>query len=149
MKYERQAKILELIENVDIETQDDLTLLLKGNGFDVTQATVSRDIKELKLVKAGTIEGKTKYTTLLEKQEVLPGKMMSVFNHAYISSDYANNIIVVKTLSGMAQAVASVIDFLKLDAVLGTIAGDDNILIVCRAEKYAEEIVSIFNRMLG
>jgi len=149
MKYERQAKILELIENSDIETQDDLTILLKDNGFDVTQATVSRDIKELKLVKAGTLEGKTKYTTLLEKQEVLPGKMMSVFNHAYISSDYANNIIVVKTLSGMAQAVASVIDFLKLDAVLGTIAGDDNILIVCRAEKYAEEIVSIFNRMLG
>ncbi len=147
MKYERQAKILELIEKHIVETQEELSGLLRENGFDATQATVSRDMKELKLVKIAVGDGRSKYSALLSQHFLLQGQLLDVFRSAYLSSDYANNMVLVNTLPGMAQAVASAIDSLKLGEVLGTIAGDDSVLIVCRAEKYAEEIVSILNRM--
>ena len=133
--------ILELIDKNVIETQDELSEKLKENGFVVTQATVSRDIKELKLIKVTDENGVSRYCSMLEHSISLPGKLLSVFSHAFVSADYANNIVVVRTLAGMAQAVAAAIDSLKLEEVLGSIAGDDTILIVCRTEKYAEEIV--------
>ncbi len=133
--------ILELIDKNVIETQDELSEKLKENGFVVTQATVSRDIKELKLIKVTDENGVSRYCPMLEHSISLPGKLLSVFSHAFVSADYANNIVVVRTLAGMAQAVAAAIDSLKLEEVLGSIAGDDTILIVCRTEKYAEEIV--------
>ena len=133
--------ILELIDKNVIETQDELSEKLKENGFVVTQATVSRDIKELKLIKVTDENGVSRYCPMLEHNISLPGKLLSVFSHAFMSADYANNIVVVRTLAGMAQAVAAAIDSLKLEEVLGSIAGDDTILIVCRTEKYAEEIV--------
>ena len=141
MKYLRQAMILDLIEKNSVETQEDLTELLKSNGFQVTQATVSRDIKELKLIKITDEKGITKYSAMKEVNISLTGKMLSVYSHAFLSADYANNIVVVKTLVGMAPAVAAAIDSLKLNEVLGSIAGDDTIILVCRTEKYAEEIV--------
>jgi len=109
----------------------------------VTQATVSRDIKELKLIKITDENGVTKYSAMKEVNLSLTGKMLSVYSHAFLTADYANNIVVVKTLTGMAQAVAAAIDSLKLTEVLGSIAGDDTIILVCRTEKYAEDIVKI------
>lgn len=147
MKYERQAKILDLIEQEIVETQEELSRLLRENGFDATQATVCRDVKELKLVKIALGDGRSKYSATVGQHFQLRGQLLDVFRSAYVSSDYANNMVLVKTLPGMAQAAASTVDSLQLGEVLGTIAGDDSVLIVCRAEKYAEEIVTILNRM--
>ncbi|MDR0286385.1 MAG: arginine repressor [Clostridiales bacterium] len=148
MKYNRQAKILEIIEKECVETQEELSELLKESGMDVTQATVSRDIKELKLVKITTSEGKSRYSSINENVSAVTNKLLTIFTQAYVSSDYANNITVVKTLSGMAQAVASAVDSMKWPEVLGTIGGDDTILIVCRAEKFAEDLTDRFERMV-
>lgn len=141
MKYSRQAVILDLIEKNVVETQEELTEKLRENGFKVTQATVSRDIKELQLVKVSDESGVSKYSVMKEADLALQGKMLSVYTHAFLSADYANNIVIVKTLSGMGPAVAAAIDSLRFEEVLGSIAGDDTIMLVCRTEKYAEEIV--------
>lgn len=147
MKYSRHAKILEIIENNVVETQEELVEKLKELGFEVTQATVSRDIKELRLVKVLSEDGRYKYAPISHEENALSNKLLKIFAEAFVSSDYANNIVVVKTLPGMAQAVASAIDSMKWPEIVGTIAGDDTIMIVCRAEKIAEELVNRFNRM--
>jgi len=147
MKYNRQAKILEIIEKNVVETQEELSIFLKQNGVDVTQATVSRDIKELKLVKVTTPEGGSRYSTMINDGAIVSNKLLMIFSQAYVSSDYANNVVVVKTLSGMAQAVASAVDSLRWPEVIGTIGGDDSIIIICRAEKLAEELSNRFDRM--
>lgn len=148
MKYNRHAKILELIESYDIETQDELAEKLKELGMEVTQATISRDIKELRLVKVMTNEGKAKYAAMNSDTGVLSEKLLTILRGGYVSSDYANNILVVKTLPGMAPAVASAIDSLGWSEIVGTIAGDDTIMVVTRAERIAEEIQGKFNRIL-
>ncbi len=112
MKYNRHAKILEIIENYDIETQDELVAKLKEYGMDVTQATVSRDIKELRLVKVTSPDGKARYKAMSNDSSVISDRLLTILREGYVSSDYANNILVVKTLPGMAQAVASAIDSL-------------------------------------
>ncbi len=145
MKYNRHAKILEIIENHDIVTQDELVERLKSQGMDVTQATISRDIKELRLVKVMTTEGKAKYTAMSNDSGVLSEKLLSILRGGYLSSDYANNILVIRTLPGLASAVASTIDSLGWTEIVGTIAGDDTILIVTRAERIAEEMQERFN----
>ena len=147
MKYNRHAKILEIIDKNVIETQEELADKLKEENIDVTQATVSRDIKELRLIKVMTEDGRYKYESLAQAENVLTSKLLTIFTESYVSGDYANNIVIVKTLSGMAQAAAAAIDSLKWSEVVGTIAGDDTIMIVCRAEKIAEEMVNKFNRM--
>jgi len=148
MKYNRHAKILELIENYDIVTQDELVEKLKSDGFEVTQATISRDIKELRLVKVMTPEGKAKYATMNNDTGVLSEKLLTVLRGGYVTSDYANNILVVKTLPGMASAVASTIDSLGWAEIVGTIAGDDTIMVITRAERIAEELQDRFNQLL-
>ncbi|WP_024831192.1 arginine repressor [Ruminiclostridium josui] len=148
MKYNRHAKILDIIENNDIETQEELAEKLKEQGMDVTQATVSRDIKELRLIKVMTPEGKYKYSAFAQSENQVSNRLITILTEAYVSSDYANNIVVVKTLSGMAQAAGSAIDSLKWNEILGTIAGDDTLIMVCRAEKIAEDIVNKFNKMI-
>jgi transcriptional regulator of arginine metabolism len=140
MKYNRHAKILDIIEKHDILTQDELAEKLKEKGMEVTQATISRDIKELRLVKVMDAEGKTKYTAMNSESGVISEKLLTVLRGGYVSSDYANNILVIKTLTGMASAVASAIDSLGWMAIIGTVAGDDTILIVTRAERIAEEL---------
>ncbi len=147
MKYNRHAKILEIIENNEIETQEELAEKLRETGFDVTQATVSRDIKELRLIKVMTNSGKYKYAAMNPRENLISDKLLIVFSESFVSCDYANNIVVVKTLPGMAQGAASTIDALNWPDILGTIAGDDTILIVCRSEKVAEQLVEKFIHM--
>lgn len=147
MKYNRHAKILEIIENNTIETQEELAEKLKQTGMDVTQATVSRDIKELRLIKVMTEDGRYKYAPIARAETSLTNKLLNVFSESFVSSDYANNIVVIKTLPGSAQACASAIDSVRWPDILGTIAGDDTIMVVCRAEKIAEGLVDKLNRM--
>ncbi|MCX7747512.1 MAG: arginine repressor [Clostridia bacterium] len=147
MKYNRHAKILEVIEKNAIETQEELAEKLREMGMDVTQATVSRDIKELRLIKAMTEDGRYRYAPFAQAESTVSNKLLTIFIESFVSSDYANNIVIVKTLPGMAQASASAVDSLKWPEIIGTIAGDDTIMIVCRAEKIAEELVNKFNKM--
>lgn len=147
MKYSRQAKILEIIENEVIETQEEIADRLKKAGMDVTQATISRDIKELRLIKVLTSDSRYKYAAFSNEGGAYPSRLITIFSKSYVSSDYANNIVVVKTLPGMAQASASAIDSLGWSEIVGTIAGDDTIMIVCRAEKIAEELVDKFTKL--
>lgn len=149
MKYTRHAKILELIEKYPIETQEELAEKLREHGMDVTQATVSRDIKELRLIKVMSDDGTYRYASITRSENNISNKLLTVFTESFVSCDYANNIVVVKTLPGMAQAAASAVDALRWPEIVGTIAGDDTIMIVCRAEKIAEELVSKFNRMIS
>ena len=147
MKYNRQSKILELIENCPVETQEELCDRLRELDFNVTQATVSRDIKELKIIKVTDESGRSKYAAAPGDINLMSDKMLAVFAHAFLSVDYANNIVVIKTLPGMAQAVASTVDSLKNTGILGSIGGDDTVMVVCRTEKYAESLVENILRL--
>ena len=142
MKYSRHAKILELIEKYQIETQEELADRLKEHGMDVTQATISRDIKELRLIKVMVDDDHYKYAPVSHTEGSITNKLLTIFTESFVRCDYANNIVVVKTLPGMAQASASAVDSLKWPEIVGTIAGDDTILIVCRAELIADELVN-------
>ena len=136
MKTKRQRKIIELITNYDIETQEELAAKLVENGFNVTQATISRDIRELNLTKIATKGGKQKYAVQSSSDIVSNSKYMRVLNDGIITMDTAGNILVVKTVSGMAMAVAAALDAIKFHEVVGCIAGDDTIMCVV---KHAEE----------
>jgi len=147
MMNKRRRAILTLIETNRVETQAELTGLLEKEGFDVTQATVSRDIKELRLIKITSGDGKMYYASQAQPDETSYKRMLNVFSQAYVDADHAANIVVVKTLPGMANAVASAIDASHYEEVLGSIAGDDNVMVVCRTEVYAENLVTRFNRI--
>lgn len=136
MKTKRQRKIIELITNYDIETQEELAAKLVENGFNVTQATISRDIRELNLTKIATKGGKQKYAVQSISDIVSNSKYMRVLNDGIITMDTAGNILVVKTVSGMAMAVAAALDAMQIKEILGCIAGDDTIMCVV---KHAEE----------
>ena len=125
MKTKRQTKMLELIKKHDIETQEELSDYLQKEGYQVTQATVSRDIRELKLTKVAMSNGRQKYAALTEANEDLSEKYTRVFRDAFVSMDMAQNILVIKTVSGMAMAVAAAIDAMHLHEIVGCIAGDD------------------------
>ena len=136
MKIKRQRKIIELITNYDIETQEELAAKIVENGFNVTQATISRDIRELNLTKIATKGGKQKYAVQSSSDIVSNSKYMRVLNDGIITMDTAGNILVVKTVSGMAMAVAAALDAMQIKEILGCIAGDDTIMCVV---KHAEE----------
>ena len=136
MKTKRQRKIIELITNYDIETQEELAAKLVENGFNITQATISRDIRELNLTKIATKGGKQKYAVQSSSDIVSNSKYMRVLNDGIITMDTAGNILVVKTVSGMAMAVAAALDAMQIKEILGCIAGDDTIMCVV---KHAEE----------
>lgn len=133
MKTKRQTKMLELIKKHDIETQEELSDYLQKEGYQVTQATVSRDIRELKLTKVAMSNGRQKYAALTEANEDLSEKYTRVFRDAFVSMDMAQNILVIKTVSGMAMAVAAAIDAMHLHEIVGCIAGDDTIM--CAVQK--------------
>ena len=137
MKIKRQTKILELIKKYEIETQEDLSAYLEKEGFQVTQATVSRDIRELKLTKVSLGNGKQKYIALLETNEDLSQKYERIFRDGFISMDIAQNILVVKTVPGMAMAVAAALDALQIQEIVGSIAGDDTIMCAARSTEDA------------
>lgn len=139
MKKNRLAKILELINEFDIETQEEMQTYLLDCGIDVTQATVSRDIKELKLVKATTESGKSKY--ILPQQNNEKQHMFnSIFTSSVISVDYALNTVVIKCGVGMAMAACASFDSMGFSDILGTIAGDDTIFAIMRSEASAAEL---------
>lgn len=133
MKTSRQSKIIELIQKNDIETQEELLEYLLEDGFKVTQATVSRDIRELKLTKISTSNGKQKYATLNGKNEDLSERYVRVLREGYVSMDMAQNILVIKTVSGMAGAVCAAIDAMQINEIVGSIAGDDTIMCAIRS----------------
>ena len=143
MKSMRHTAILRIISEKEIETQDDLIAKLKENGFDVTQATVSRDIKQLGLVKTTDGEGKYRYSAPHPSSSGSDSKFKNILSEAIISSESAENMVVVKTYSGMANAAAAAIDALASDRILGSIAGDDTILIVTKKDETAEEFSEI------
>ena len=132
MKTSRHAKILELIQKNDIETQEELSAQLEKEGYHVTQATVSRDIRELKLTKVALNSGRQKYVALNETSEDLTGKYTRVFREGFVSMDMAQNILIVKTVSGMAMAVAAALDHMDCHEIVGSIAGDDTIMCAVR-----------------
>lgn len=148
MKARRQFAIMDIISNQRITTQEELCDALKQNGFDVTQATVSRDIKELHLIKIPDQEG---YSYAMPELTALKGseeRMRRVFQDSVINIDYSNNIIVIKTMPGAAQSVASLIDTSEQSHILGSVAGDDTIFVVVKPAEAVEKVVDEFNRMI-
>lgn len=149
MKTRRHAKILELIKEHDIDTQDELLRFLRESGFDVTQATVSRDIKELRLVKTLSRTGKYKYSTGSDTGGDMSSKFYSLFSDSVISVEAAQNILVIKSISGMAQAVCAAMDAAYPQHFVGTLAGEDTVLAVCRDEAVAIETQEEFRKYIS
>lgn len=150
MKSKRQAKIMEIISNTNVETQEQLLVELQAAGFSSTQATISRDIKELRIVKELTSLGTYRYTTAArEVPSTFSGRLNAIFRECVTSFDYAQNIIVIHTLPGLAGAAASALDAMNMSVVLGTLAGDDTVFIVMRdnnaAAAFCGEIKSLLN----
>ena len=133
MKTSRQSKIIEIIQKNEVETQDELSALLEKEGFRVTQATVSRDIRELKLTKIPTAGGRQKYAVITDAPENLSQKYERVLREGYLSMDMAQNILVIKTVAGMASAVCAALDAMKWNEIVGSIAGDDTIMCAIRS----------------
>lgn len=144
MKVKRHSKIKELISGRDVETQEELADLLNAEGFRVTQATVSRDIRELKLTKIVGTDGKQKYAVLESDQSNLTEKYNRVLRDGLLSMDMAQNILVIKTVSGMAMAVAAALDSLKWDEIVGCIAGDDTIMCAIRT---TDDTIWVMNKI--
>lgn len=148
MKKLRQKKVIELVETYDIETQEELAEYLKQAGYQVTQATVSRDIRELKLSKLPAGNGRQKYI-FLKQEEAQPGdKYIRVLREGFVSMDMAQNILVIKTVSGMAMAVAAAIDTMKLKEIVGSIAGDDTIMMAVRTMEETKVLMEKIRSML-
>ena len=148
MKLERHSKIVELIGKYEIETQEELADRLKKAGFRVTQATVSRDIRELGLYKVVGREGRQKYAALKEKKLNLEEKYIRVFKEGCLSMDMAQNILVIKTVSGMAMAVAASLDAIGYSEIVGTIAGDDTIMCAVRSAADTEQVMEKLRRIV-
>ena len=143
MKTKRHSKIVELINSCDIETQEELAQRLEEDGFAVTQATVSRDIRDLKLSKVVMANGKQKYS-LMPKQDGISEKYVRILGEAFVSMDMAQNILVVKTVSGMAMAAAAALDSMQMSEIVGCIAGDDTIMAAIRS---VEDTVAVMERI--
>ncbi len=142
-KYTRQTKILELINEKEIETQEELAKELKNAGIDVTQATISRDIKELRLIKVTSKSGKYKYGTIQESQNSISDRLVRIFKNSIITIEISGNLIIIKTIPGAAQICGSAIDSLQFGSIIGSIAGDDTVFIAVRdGEEEIEELKS-------
>ena len=148
MKKSRHQKIKELVERYEIETQEELADRLREAGCQVTQATVSRDIRELKLSKIPTGEGRQRYTVLVHSDHYLSDKYIRVLKDGFVSMDMAQNILVVKTVSGMAMAVAAAIDAMKLKEIVGSIAGDDTNMMAVRTVEDTETVMEKIRSVL-
>ena len=133
MKAKRQAKIMEIISNTNVETQEQLLQQLQAAGFNSTQATISRDIKDLRIVKELTTFGTYRYTTAArEVPSTFSSRLNTIFRECVTNFDYAQNIVVIHTLPGLASAAASALDTMSMSVVLGTLAGDDTVMVVMR-----------------
>ncbi len=149
MKVGRQSKIIELINKYDVETQEELADRLNAAGYNVTQATISRDIRELKLTKVATNGGKQKYIVLQTQESGLYDKYVRVLRDGYLSMDMAMNIIVIKTVSGMAMAVAAALDHLNINGIVGCIAGDDTIMCAIKTLEDTEIVMEKITKLVN
>ncbi|HEX2985950.1 MAG TPA: arginine repressor [Caproiciproducens sp.] len=149
MKTRRHSKILELINQYTIDTQEELLRRLRQDGFDVTQATVSRDIKELRLVKTLSGDGKYRYTVGKDSGKDYSAKFYRLLSDSAVSISCAGNLVVMKCLTGMAQAVCASMDSMHWDGVVGTLAGDDTIFVACKSDLEAERLVAELKKMVG
>lgn len=148
MRIPRQNKILELIENEEIETQDKLVSMLRDFGYEVTQATISRDIKELQLIKTLSSSGKYKYATAASTGSPMSDRFSNIYRETVKSTAYSGNIVLLKTLSGCANAAAEALDSLGLPHVIGSVAGDNTIMFVVDDPENAPKVVGILDNML-
>lgn len=149
MKVTRHSKILEIINTKDIETQEELADELKANNIEVTQATVSRDIKELKLIKVMGSNGRYKYAPITPTEGFLSNKLINIFNQTVLNVENVGNFIVIKTISGSASAAAEALDSLKFDGIVGSIAGDNTIFLLIRTDDKAKDLVQKIKKMLN
>ncbi len=149
MKSKRQNKILEIIENNEVETQEELVSHLNEAGYKVTQATISRDIKELHLIKAQSSTGAYKYAVNKKSKGNDMDIMMRIFRDTVLSIETAMNLVVIKTLSGSANAAAEVVDNLHYNGAIGTLAGDNTIFVATSSEQTAEELVERLSKMIS
>lgn len=149
MKNQRHTKIIELITENEIQTQEELAARLNAEGYQVTQATVSRDIKQLKLVKLPTVSGGQRYGLQLEENTKLDDKYVNVLKAGFKSMDMAQNILVIKTISGMAMAVAAAIDGFKFPQIVGCIAGDDTIMCAVKSVDDTYYVMDEFRKILN
>ena len=143
MKLERHSKIVELIGKYEVETQEELAELLQAEGFKVTQATVSRDIRELKLTKAQAESGRQRYM-VMDTRGNLNGKYSRILREGFVSMDMAQNILAIKTVSGMAMAVAAALDAIHFHEIVGCIAGDDTIMCAVRS---ADDTILVMDKI--
>lgn len=141
MKKNRHERIVEIIRQYEVETQEELAARLREDGFAVTQATVSRDIRELSLTKVPSSGGKQKYAVLRQEDGHMGDKYIRVLKAGYVSMDMAQNILVIKTVSGMAMAVAAALDALEFSELVGCIAGDDTIFAAVRSVEETKELM--------
>ena len=149
MKKRRQAKILELISSFEIETQEELSTRLCSLGYETTQATVSRDIKELRLVKALSSSGKYYYTTSVKEAESsFSGRLRNIFRECVTNIESAQNMVVIKTLPGLGGAAAMAMDSMKIPNIVGTLGGDDTVFVVMRDTETALELAEETRAML-
>jgi transcriptional regulator of arginine metabolism len=148
MRYTRQNKIIELIAEHEVDTQEKLAELLEKSGYEVTQATVSRDIKELRLIKSMTSTGKYKYSLPEERGERNTDRYVKIFNDTVRSARYSGNMIVIKTLTGCANAACEAIDSLDFQHILGTIAGDSTIFIIVDDAEQAPDLTTRFEELI-
>lgn len=148
MKKKRHSLILELIQNYEITTQDELLSRLREHGFEVTQATISRDIKELRLVKAMSSTGQYRYTIAKDETDDYWNKFHAIFAGSVLSVDYAGNTCVLKCHSGMAPAACAALDSMHWEGLVGTLAGDDTVFILCRTEDYAVKFKSSILKLI-
>lgn len=148
MKEQRHRKILELIKQYEIVTQEELADRLIDSGYIVTQATVSRDIRELGLIKMSVDGGSQRYVAVQNTEEIMNDKLLRILKDGFISMDMAQNLLVVKTVSGMAMAVAAALDALKWHEIVGSIAGDDTVFCAVRNIEEAYEVMNKLRKII-
>ncbi len=149
MKNNRHTKIIELINKYPITTQEELIAYLRADGYDVTQSTISRDIKQLRLTKTLLPDGKYRYQASPSAEKGAQNNFDRIISTSVVSMERALHIVVVKTFSGMAQAACAAIDKMNFDTITGTLAGEDTILLVCKDEENAKKCVEDFQRFLA
>ncbi len=149
MKLKRQNKIIEIITNNVVETQEELADLLMKAGYNVTQATISRDIRELRLLKVATQDGRQRYAVFKGLEQNLVDKYVRILKDGFMSMDMAQNIIVIKSVPGMAMAVAAAIDALSIQGMVGCIAGDDTIMCAVRTTQETPNVMDKISKLLS
>ncbi|WP_144935630.1 transcriptional regulator AhrC/ArgR [Paenibacillus sp. 32O-W] len=149
MKGQRHIKIREILASQEIETQDELVDALRQAGFQVTQATVSRDIKELQLVKTPLNDGRYKYSLPQDKHFNPSYRLKRSLTDHYVGIDFTDNLVVMKCMPGTANAIGALMDNLEWEEVMGTICGDDTILIICRSKEQSKQVVDRIHGMIS